>query len=166
MDRTVENVVPLFSQVASERAIEGLTTHWPPRRVFMMPSRLIAALFLSSSLLTAQSIDASKVGTVHVSREGRFEVSMSVDGKDIVSPNRDKVATFYVLPGYHQLALRSGEISPSAVFKVVPGGEYFFKVNYERVVSARTPGDLRVSLSMQPNAGGTGELRETRMDSK
>ncbi|MEA2258218.1 MAG: hypothetical protein QOJ51_1043 [Acidobacteriaceae bacterium] len=68
----------------------------------MMPSRLIAALFLSSSLLTAQSIDASKVGTVHVSREGRFEVSMSVDGKDIVSPNRDKVATFYVLPGYHQ----------------------------------------------------------------
>jgi hypothetical protein len=27
MDRTVENVVPLFSQVASERAIEGLTTH-------------------------------------------------------------------------------------------------------------------------------------------
>lgn len=166
MDRTVENVVPLFSQVASERAIEGLTTHWPPRRVFMMPSRLIAALFLSSSLLTAQSIDASKVGTVHVSREGRFEVSMSVDGKDIVSPNRDKVATFYVLPGYHQLALRSGEISPSAAFKVVTGGEYFFKVNYERVVSARTPGDLRVSLSMQPNAGGTGEVRETRMDSK
>lgn len=131
-----------------------------------MPSRLIAALFLSSSLLPAQSIDASKVGTVHVSREGRFEVSMTVDGKDIVSPNHDKSATFYVLPGYHKLTLGSGEISPSASFRAVPGREYFFKVNYERVVSARTPGDLRVSLSIQPDAGGTGELPEARTDSK
>jgi hypothetical protein len=132
----------------------------------MMPSGLIAALFLSSSLLPAQSIDASKLGIVHVSREGSFEVSMSVDGKDIVSPNRDKVATFYVSPGYHQLVLRSGEISPSASFKAAPGGEYFFKVNYEHVVSARTPGDLSVSLSMQSGAGETGELREARIDSK
>jgi hypothetical protein len=132
----------------------------------MMPSRLIAALFLSSSLLTAQSFDASKVGTVHVCRRGRFEVSLSVDGKDIVSTNQDKIATFYVLPGYHQLVLRSGEISPSASFTAVPGGEYFFNVNYQRVVSARIPGELRVSVSMQSNAGGTGELREARMDSK
>jgi hypothetical protein len=132
----------------------------------MMPSRLIAALFLSSSLLPAQSIDASKVGTVHVCRGGRFEVSLSVDGKDIVPPNRDRIATFYVLPGYHQLVLRSGEISPSASFKAAPGGEYFFNVNYQRVVSAGTTGDLRVSLGMQSNAGGTGEFRETKMDSK
>jgi hypothetical protein len=132
----------------------------------MMPSRLIAALFLSSSLLPAQSIDASKVGTVHVSREGRLEVSMSVDGKDIASPNRDKVATFYVLPGYHQLTLRSGEISPSASFMAAPGEDYFFKVKYERVVSVRTSGDLKVSLSMEPNAGDTGELRKARTGSK
>jgi hypothetical protein len=132
----------------------------------MMSSRLIAALFLSSSLLPAQSIDASKVGTVHVCREGRFEVSVSIDGKNIASPKRDKIATFYVLPGYHQLTLRSGEISPSASFNAAPGGEYFFQVNYERLVSAGAPGDLRVSLSMKSNAAATGELRNARMDSK
>jgi hypothetical protein len=132
----------------------------------MMPSRLIAAVFLSSSLLLAQSIDASKVGTVHVCREGKFDVSLSVDGKHIVSLNRDKIATFYVLPGYHELALRSGEISPSASFKAAPGGEYFFNVNYEQVVSAKSPRDLRVSLSMQSNVVATGELRAAKMDPK
>jgi hypothetical protein len=128
----------------------------------MMPSRLIAALFLSSSLLLAQSIDASKVGTVHVCRQGEFEVSLSVDGNHVVSLNRDKAATFYVLPGYHELALRSGEISPSASFKAAPGGEYFFTVNYERIASRSSSRDLRVSLSMQPNAGAKGEPREAK----
>ena len=132
----------------------------------MMPSRFIAALFLSSSLLLAQSIDASKVGTVHVCGQGEFEVSLYVDGNHIVSLNRDKTATFYVLPGYHELALRSGEISPSASFRAAPGGEYFFTVNYERVVSARSARDLRVTLRMQPNAAATGESREARTDRK
>ena len=131
-----------------------------------MPSRYIAALFLSSSLLAAQTTDASKVGTVHVHREGRFEVSLSLDGNDIGSLNQDKFATFYVLPGYHQLVLRSGEISPCASFKAAPGGEYFFKVNYEHVVSAGSPRGLRVSLSMQPNGASTGELRAAKMDAK
>jgi hypothetical protein len=81
----------------------------------MMPSRLIAAAFLLSSLLPAQTIDASKVGTVHVYREGRLliGVSVSVDGNDVVSLTPHKIATFYVSPGYHELTLRSGEIRPS-----------------------------------------------------
>lgn len=133
----------------------------------MMPSRLIAALFLSSSLLLAQSVDASKVGTVHVCRQGEFEISLSVDGNHLVSlNNRDKVATFYVLPGYHELTLRSGDIGPSASFKAAPGGEYFFTVNYERVVSKTSSRDLRVSLSMQPNAGPTAEPRYAKVDPK
>lgn len=131
-----------------------------------MPSRLIAALFLSSSLLAAQSTDASKVGTVHVRRTGRFEVSLSLDGNDAGSLSRDREATFYVLPGYHQLVLRSGEIRPSASFTAAPGGEYFFEVSCEHVVSARSSRDLRVSLNMQPNAGSTGELRAHKMDPK
>jgi hypothetical protein len=64
----------------------------------MMPSRMIATVFLLSSLLPAQSIDTSKVGTVHVYREGRLliGVSLSVDGNDIVSLTPHKIATFNV----------------------------------------------------------------------
>ena len=132
----------------------------------MMPSRLIAALFLSSSLLAAEATNAAKVSTVHVRREGGFEVSLSVDGHDIGSLNRDTIATFYVLPGYHQLVLRSGEISPSASFEAVPGGEYFFKVDYDHGVSEKSRGGLRVSLSAEPNAGAAGGLRAAKIDSK
>jgi hypothetical protein len=132
----------------------------------MMPSRFIAAAFLLSSLLPAQSIDASKVGTVHVYREGRLliGVSLSVDGNDVVSLTPHKIATFYVSPGYHELTLRSGEISPSASFKAEPGKEYFFKMDYEHVVSPTSLRDLRVSLSMQPNTGNADELREVKID--
>jgi hypothetical protein len=130
-----------------------------------MSSRLIAAAFLLSSLAPAQSIDASKVGTVHVYREGRLliGVSLAVDGNDVVSLTPHKIATFYVSPGRHELTLRSGEISPSASFKAEPGNEYFFKLDYEHVVSATSIRDLSVSLSMQPNTGAD-ELREVKID--
>jgi hypothetical protein len=59
------------------------------------------------------------------------------------------MATFYLFPGYHELTLRSGEISPGASFKAEPGGEYFFKADYEPVVSATSLKDVSVSLSMQ-----------------
>ena len=132
----------------------------------MMPSRLITALFLSSSLLAAEATNAGKVSTVHVRREGRFEVSLSLDGNDIGSLNGDKLATFYVLPGYHQLVLRSGEISPIASFEAAPGGEYFFKVSYDHVVSEKSPRGLRVSLTTEPATGAAGELRAAKSDSK
>jgi hypothetical protein len=166
MERPVAKVVPLFRQMTSMRAFESLTSHQSQRRSSMMPSRLIAAAFLLSSLLPAQSIDASKVGTVHVYREGRLliGVSLSVDGNDVVSLTPHKIATFYVSPGYHELALRSGEITPRASFKAEPGKEYFLKMDYEHVVSATSLRDLRVSLSMQPNTGNADELREVKID--
>jgi hypothetical protein len=132
----------------------------------MMPSRLIAALFLSSSLLAAEATNAGKVSTVHVRREGRFEVSLSLDGHDIGSLSRDKMATFYVLPGYHQLDMRSGEICPSASFTAAPGREYFFKVNYDHVVSEESPRGLRVSLTAQPKFAATRKLRTAKVNSK
>ena len=76
----------------------------------------------------------------------------------------DKIATFYLSPGYHELTLRSGEISPTASFKVEPGKEYFFKVDYEHVVSETSVRDLRVSLSLQPDTGDAVELREVTID--
>jgi len=132
----------------------------------MMPSRLITALFLSSSLLAAEATNAGRVSTVHVRRAGKFEVSLSLDGNDIGSLNGDKIATFYVLPGYHQLVLRSGEISPSASFRAVPGGEYFFQVSYDHGTSEKSPQGLRVSLSSDPGAGTAAEPRAARTDSK
>jgi hypothetical protein len=132
----------------------------------MLLSRIIAAVFLFSSLLSAQSVDKSKVGTVHVYREGRLlvGVSLSVDGNDIVSLTPHKIATFYLYPGYHELTLQSGEISPTASFHVEPGEEYFFKVSYEHVVSPTSLRDLRVGLSLQPNTGDADELGEVTID--
>ena len=132
----------------------------------MMPSRMIAGVFLMSSLLPAQSIDTSKVGTVHVYREGRLlvGVSVSADGNNIVSLTPHNIATFYLYPGYHELTLRAGEISPSASFTAAPGAEYFFKVDYEHVVSATSVRDLKVSLTSEPNAGDPDELREVKID--
>jgi hypothetical protein len=132
----------------------------------MKPSRIFAAVFLLSSLLPAQSIDTSKVGTVHVYREGRLlvGVSLSVDGNDIVSLTPHKIATFYLCPGYHELTLRAGEISPMASFKAEAGEEYFFKVDYEHVVSATSLRDLKVSLSLEPGTGDAVELREVPID--
>jgi hypothetical protein len=166
MERTAAKVVPLFRQMTSMSAIESLTSHQPQRRSTMMPSRLIVAAIFLSSLLPAQSIDASKVGAVHVYGEGRLlaGVSLSVDGNDVVSLTPHKIVTFYVSPGYHELTLRSGETSPSASFEAKPGKEYFFKMDYEHVVSPTSLRDVRVSLSMQPNTGNADELREVKVD--
>jgi hypothetical protein len=137
-----------------------------PRTGELMSSRIVAAVFLVSSLLSAQSIDTSKISTVHVYREGRLliGVSLSVDGNDIVSLTLHRIATFYLLPGYHELTLRSGEISPSVSFKAEPGEEYFFKVEYKHVDSATSLRDLRLSLSLQPDTGDADELREVTID--
>ena len=53
----------------------------PKKNSSMMLSRIVGAVFLVSSVLSAQSIDTSKLGTVHVYREGRLliGVSLSVD---------------------------------------------------------------------------------------
>jgi hypothetical protein len=117
----------------------------------MISSRIVAAVFLLSNLLPAQTIDTSKVGTVHVYREGGLliGVSLSVDGNDVASLTSNNIATFYVFPGHHELTLGSGEISPSASFRAEPGKEYFFKADYEPVVSATSLKDVSLSLSMQ-----------------
>jgi hypothetical protein len=103
---------------------------------------------------------------VHVYREGRLltGVSVSADGNDIVSLSPHNIATFYLYPGYHELTLRAGEISPSASFTAAPGKEYFFKLDYEHVVSATSVRDLKVSLSIVPNTGAADDLREVKID--
>jgi hypothetical protein len=114
----------------------------------------------------AQTIDASKVGTVHVYREGRLlkGVSLFADGQNVGSLSPHQVATFYLVPGHHELTLQSGEICPRASFETRAGAEYFFRADYEYVVSATSLRDLRVSLSVQPNAGDADDLREMTID--
>lgn len=131
-----------------------------------MSSRFVAAAFLVSSMALAQTIDASKVGTVHVYREGRLlmGVSLFADGKNVASLSPHQIATFYLVPGYHELTLQSGEVCPKASFETRAGGEYFFRADYEHVVSATSLRDLRVSLSMRPNAGDAEELREVSIE--
>ncbi len=130
-----------------------------------MLCRMLSVLLLFSSL-GGQSVDTSKVATVHVYRQGRLLIGVSVfaDGNKVVALTPHKSATFYLIPGYHELTMQSGEISPTASFKAVAGEEYFFQLDYEHVVSATSLRDLRVSLSMQPNMTGADELREVTID--
>ena len=131
-----------------------------------MSSRFVAAVFFVSTMALAQTIDGSKVGTVHVYREGRLlrAVSLLADGKNVTSLSPNHMATFYLVPGYHELMLQSGEMSPKATFETRAGGEYFFRAYYEYVVSPTSLRDLSVSLTMQPNAGEAEDLREVPID--
>ena len=131
-----------------------------------MLHRCFALFFVISSLLAAQSIETSKVATIHVYRQGRLltAVSVFVDGTRVVALTPHKTATFYLVPGYHELTMQSGEITPTASFKAVAGKEYFFELEYEHVVSATSLRDLSVTLSMQPKMTGADELREVTID--
>jgi hypothetical protein len=131
-----------------------------------MLSRYFALFFLASSLLAGQSIDANKAATVHVYRQGRLLTAVSVfaDGNRVVALTPHKSATFYLVPGFHQLTMQPGEISPTASFKAAAGQEYFFELEYEHVVSPTSLRDLSVTLSMQPKMTGADELREVTID--
>jgi hypothetical protein len=128
--------------------------------------RKFALFFLLSPLMIGQTINVSKVATVHVYRQGRLltAVSVLVDGNKVVALTPHKSATFYLVPGYHELTMQSGEISPTASFKAVAGKEYIFQLAYEHVVSATSVRELSVSLSMQPEIQGADELREVTID--
>jgi hypothetical protein len=128
--------------------------------------RYFALCFLVSSMLVGQSIEASKVATVHVYQQGRLLIAVSVfvDGNRVVTLTPHKSATFYLVPGYHELAMQSGEISPTAAFKVAAGKEYFFDLEYEHAVPATSLRDLSVTLSMQPKMTDADELQEVTID--
>jgi hypothetical protein len=131
-----------------------------------MLCRKFALFFLLSPLMIGQTIDASKVATVQVYRQGRLltAVSVFVDGNRVVALSPHKIASFYLVPGYHELTMQSGEISPTASFKAVAGKNYIFQLAYEHVVSATSLRELSVSLSMQPEIQGADELREVTID--
>jgi hypothetical protein len=131
-----------------------------------MRYRNLALFFLTSSLLFGQSIDTNKVAAVHVYRHGRLLTAVSVvaDGNRVVALTPHESATFYLFPGYHELTIQSGEVSPTASFKAVAGKEYFFELEYEHVVSATSLRDRSVTLSMQPKMTGADDLREVSID--
>jgi hypothetical protein len=131
-----------------------------------MPSRIFAVALLFASMSLAQNIDLRKVATVHVYREGRLlmGVSLSADGKNVAFLSPNHMATFYMAPGYHELTLESGEICPKASFKALAGGEYFFRANYEHVVSDISLRSLKISLTAEPNIGDAENLKEVVID--
>ena len=131
-----------------------------------MLCRKFALFFLLSPLMIGQTIDASKVATVQVYRQGRLltAVSVFVDGNRVVALTPHKSATFYLVPGYHELTMQSGEISPTAAFKAVAGKDYIFQLAYEHIVSATSLRELSVSLSIQPEIQRADELREVTID--
>jgi hypothetical protein len=132
-----------------------------------MISRIFTAIFLFTSLAGfPQSINPTKVATVHVYREGRLlaETSLSADGDKVVSLTPHQSVTFYLVPGYHELTMQSGEISPMASFRAEVGQQYWFRLNYEHVVSATSLRDLSVSLTMQPKGPDADDVREVTME--
>ena len=129
--------------------------------------RILAAVFIFTSLAgSSQSIDPTKVATVHVYRQGRLlvETSLSADGVRVVSLTPHQSATFYLAPGCHELTMQSGEISPVASFQAEAGQRYLFRLDYEHVVSSTSLRDLRVSLTMQPNIPAADDVREVTIE--
>jgi hypothetical protein len=128
--------------------------------------RIFAMFFLLSAVAFGQTVDPGKVAIVHVYRQGRLLVAVvvSADGNRIASLYPQKMATFYLSPGYHELTMGSREISPSAAFKAEAGGEYFFHVDFEHVVSATSVRDLKESLSMESGIIDAVGLREVTID--
>jgi len=92
------------------------------------------------------------------------ETSLFADGNPVVSLTPYESATFYLRPGQHELTMQSGEISPSVSFLAEMGQQYWFKLNYEHVVSATSIRDLGVSLTMQRNIPDGDEIREATIE--
>lgn len=131
-----------------------------------MLCRSFTLFLLFSSCMVGQSVDTRKTATVHVYQQGRLLVAVSVfaDGNRVVALTPHKSATFYLVPGYHELTMPSGEISPTAQFKAEAGREYFFQLDYEQVAPAASLRDLSLTLTMQPGMKGADELREVTID--
>jgi hypothetical protein len=131
-----------------------------------MVSRIFMIVFLFTSLAAfTQSINPSKIATVHVYREGRLlvETSLSVDGNAVASLTPHESVTFYLAPGYHELTMRSGEIAPKVSFRAEAGQQYWFRLNYEHVVSSTSLREPSVSLTMEPNGPDENEVRAVTM---
>ncbi len=127
-----------------------------------MISHILTTLFLFTSLVGfTQTINPSKVATVHVYRRGRLLVDtlLSVDGNVVASVTPHESVTFYLAPGYHELAMRSGEISPMVSFGAEAGQQYWFQLNYEHVVSATSLREPSVSLTMEPKGPKDDDIR-------
>jgi hypothetical protein len=133
---------------------------------YQMISRIFTVIFLFTSLAGfPQSINPTKVATVHVYREGRLlvETSLSADGNPVASLTPHQSVTFYLAPGYHELTMQSGEISPMASFRAEVGQQYWFRLNYEHIVSATSLREPSVSLTMQPNGPNEDDIRAVTM---
>ena len=131
-----------------------------------MISRIFIALFLFPSLAGfPQSINPIKVATIHVYRQGRLsvETSLFADGNKVVSLTPHQSVTFYLAPGYHELIMQSGEMSPMASFRAEVGQQYWFRLNYEHVVSPTSLRDLSISLTMQPKGPDADDVREVTL---
>jgi hypothetical protein len=131
-----------------------------------MISRIFMTVFLFTSLAGfTQSTNPSKVATVHVYRQGRLliETSLSVDGNAVASLTPHESVTFYLAPGYHDLKMASGEISPEVSFRAEGGQQYWFQLNYEHVVSATSLREPSVSLTLQPNGPNEDDVRAVTM---
>jgi hypothetical protein len=129
--------------------------------------RVLTVIFLFTSLTGfPQSINPSKVATVLVYREGRLlvETSLSVDGSKVVSLTPHQSVAFYLAPGYHELTMQSREMSPMASFQAEVGQQYWFRLNYEHVVSETSLRDLSVSLTMLPKGPDPDDVREVTME--
>jgi hypothetical protein len=132
-----------------------------------MISRIFMSVFLFASLSGfTPSIDPSKVATVHVYRQGRLlvETSLSADGNAVASLTPHESVTFYLAPGYHELTMRSGEISPVVSFRGEAGREYWFRLDYEHVVSATSLREPSVSLTMEPKGPDEDDVRAVAIE--
>jgi hypothetical protein len=129
---------------------------------------LVNFLLLPCLSLSAQNIDATKVATVHVYRQGRLSVGIpfKIDGNKVGSLSLHKILTFYVAPGYHEITIRFGPNSPTAAFMAEAGQDYFFQMDYEHTMSMLSPISLSITLTQQQGIADREKLQEQKIDAK
>jgi len=141
-----------------------------PRRVLIgiLSIALVDILPLFCLPISAQTIDTTKVATVHVYRQGRFSIGfpLLVDGNKVESLGLHKILTFYVAPGYHEVSTRLGPNSPTVAFTAEGGQDYFFQMDYEHAMFPTSPSQISLTLTQQQGIVDQEKLQEEKIDAK
>jgi hypothetical protein len=74
-------------------------------------------------------------------------IQENVDGVKIAKLGDHKQATFRVVPGYHEISIKCGSLTPTRAFKAEPGKHYFFQMEYEHNKLVMNLNDVSITLT-------------------
>lgn len=115
----------------------------------------LAVLGCALLLSTVPASAAAPCATVHLFRDGagRVGISTFVDGHEVFKIGENKVVSFTLQPGYHEVSVKFGGDQPAVALQVKEGGEYFVHLRVDVRKSALFtgggPNAVAVNLSRE-----------------